>query len=46
MHLSPSSDDDQACYTLAYALRRMQYGLIATVLAVVAAFVIKNLLAA
>jgi hypothetical protein len=45
MHLSPPSDDDQACYTVIDALRRMQYGLIATVLAVVAAFVIKGVLA-
>jgi hypothetical protein len=45
MHLSPPSDNDQASYTLIDALRRVQYGLITTVLAVVAAFVIKGLLA-
>ncbi len=42
MHLSPLSDNHIDC-TLIGALRRMQYGLIATLLAIVAAFVIKGL---
>lgn len=43
MHLSPHADDDPGDYTLIGALRRMQYGLIATLLAVATALVITGL---
>lgn len=42
MHLPPHSDDNPADCTFIGALRRMQYGLIATLLAIAAAFAIKG----